>query len=192
MTIVLSEKLLTIPEFLAMEWPDDEFDTDYELIGGRVVARQGITSKSHSLIVGRISTALNIFAGDFAGEKQTGLVFPGGSTNLGNPQGKHFPKPDCCFVLKERLPADSPEIAVAPDIVIEVNSPSDTDERRVEKLQMYQQAGVVLIWSIHMLEKYVMVYQLGKTYPTLLTLENELDGGEVLPGFKLKVSKLFE
>jgi hypothetical protein len=38
----------------------------------------------------------------------------------------------------------------------------------------------------------VVVYRTGQDYPSFFTAKDELDGGEVLQGFKLKVSKLFE
>jgi Uma2 family endonuclease len=98
-----------------------------------------------------------------------------------------------CFVLTETCPNDfEGEIPVAPDLVVEVNSPSDTDERRFEKLQAYRESGVKLIWSIHMLEKFVIAYKLGVEYPILYTIKDEIDGGEVLPEFKLPVKSLFE
>lgn len=191
MTTETEAKFLTIQEFKQLEWPDDDAN-DYELIGGRVFPRPAKISAKQGNIASKVSTALSNFAGDFAGEKQTGKVFVGASTNLGNPQGKNFPKPDVCFVLLDRLPPEYDEIPVAPAIVVEVNSPSDTDERRVEKLQAYRQAGVPLIWSIHMLEQFVLVYQIDKPYPSLLTPLDELDGGKILPGFRIKVSDLFK
>src|SRR5690349_4966387 len=191
MRVETAEKLLIVEDFLKLEWPDDD-EADYELIGGRVVPNQGTTSGPHGDIAARIATFLNNFAGITVGEKQTGYAFVGSSTNLGNPQGKFFPKPDVCFVLKDRLPSEFDEIPVAPDIVVEVNSPSDTDERRFEKLQAYQQAGVRLIWSINVLEKFVLVYRADEEYPKLLTAKDELDGGDVVPGFTLKVSTLFQ
>ncbi len=189
MTTEVSEKLYTVEEFLELELPDDE---EYELIGGELV-RQGVTSGKHGDIVSRVSAALSVFGGAMAGEKLKGTVYAGSSTTLGNPKGKNFPKPDVCFVLKGNGPEDfEGPIPVAPDLVVEVNSPSDTDERRFEKLQAYQQAGVKQIWSIHMLERFVIVYSAGEDYPAFLTLKDELGGGEVLPGFKLPVRALFE
>ncbi len=193
MTTETSEKLYTVEEFLNLEWPDDD-ENEYELIGGRIVANlQGSSSGFYGDVSGRICTEFNNFAGSTAGEKRTGTAFVGSSTTLGQPQGKNNPKPDVCFVLKGRAPENfSGPIPVAPDIVVEVNSPSDTDERRFEKLQAYQQAGVALIWSVHLLEKFVVVYSKNELYPRFFTLNDELDGSDVLPGFKLKVRALFD
>jgi Uma2 family endonuclease len=194
MTLEVTEKLYTIEEFLEIEFPDEDdsdFD-DLELIEG-VIVRRGTTSGKHADIVIRVGTALNNFAGHSADEKRTGTVYAGASTNLGNPKGKNFPKLDVCFVLKETCPNDfEGEIPVAPDLVVEVNSPSDTEERKFEKLQAYQQSGVKIIWSIHMLEKFVVAYKAGQDYPNFYTLKDEIDGGAVLPGFKLPVKTLFD
>lgn len=197
----VSEKLYTIAEFLALEWPEGDEDEEYELIRGRIVAKQGTTSKQHSDIAGRIATALNNFAG-FSSSVPIGKVLVGSSTTLGQPlsKGTFMPKPDVCFVLNENNSPTSDDaseiqenlITVTPDIVVEINSPSDTDERRFQKLQAYQEAGVKLIWSIHMLEKFVVVYRVGEPEPEFVTISGELDGGAVLPGFKLAVKLLFQ
>jgi len=189
----LATKLYTVAEFLNLEVADED-EEDYELIGGRIVAKsQGSTSATHGEIASLISYYLQAYAGVGAGEKRLGKVYDAVSTNLGQPTGLSMPKPDVCFVLKGRTPDKfAGPIPVAPDLVVEVNSPSDTEERRYEKLVAYQEAGVSLIWTIYVLEKYVMVYRKGEPYPQLFNLKDELDGGEVLPGFKLAVSKLFE
>jgi Uma2 family endonuclease len=59
---------------------------------------------------------------------------------------------------------------------------------------MYRAAGVKLLWNIYLLENFVLVYELNKpgTRRVFLESENELTGGDVLPGFKVSVAKLFE
>jgi Uma2 family endonuclease len=197
MSITFEEKIYTIAELLAFEPSDDEdseyeLDEDIELIEG-VIVRRGTTGAKHAEITITVGTALNVFGGKAAGSNRLGTIYSGATTDLGNPKGKNAPKPDVCFVSLAQFP-DSFEgiITVAPDLVVEVNSPSDTEERKFEKLQAYHHAGVKIIWSIHMLEKFVLVYKLGEAYPKLFNLADELDGGDVLPGFKLAVKSLFE
>jgi Uma2 family endonuclease len=198
MTVETLEKIYTVEEFFAFELAENAEETDYEfdealeLIEG-VTVRKGTTNAKHGNIAAKIVIALGGFNGETSGEERFGKIYVGVSTDLGNPKGIHAPKPAVCFVSKEQSP-DNFEgiIPVAPDLVVEVNSPSDTDERRFEKLQAYQQSGVKLIWSVHMLEKFVLVYKLGEPYPKLLTLADELEGATVLPVFKLAVKSLFE
>ncbi len=193
MTTALSEKICSVPEFLKLDWTDAD-ENEYELIEGQIVVKlQGSTSGKHADVVVRLSTALDTFGGVSAGEKRPGKVYAGASTTLGQPEGLNLPKPDVCFVIKGNGPEtfDGP-LPVAPDLVIEVNSPSDTDERRVAKLRAYQQAGVSLVWSVSLAEEFVIVYSKNKPFPQLFNIEDELDGDEVLPGFRLRVKALFK
>jgi Uma2 family endonuclease len=188
-------KLYTVPEFLAFletAAPETDDDTEYELIGGQIMSRQGHTSGRHGKLVTAIATRLDVFGGFYAGEKQLGTVYSGASCTLNGENGINYPKPDVCFVLNGRTPPDfTGPIPVAPDLAVEVWSPSDTDEIRNAKIREYRAAGVRLIWSIYMLEEFVAVYRLNQ--PRLL-LDNdaELDGGDVLPGFKLPLGVLFK
>ncbi len=183
----VSEKLYTVEEFLKLEWPDDD-DNEYELIGGRIVAR-GSTSGKHGEIVFRLSS----FLGNYLQTNPIGRGFVEASCFLGQLEGINYVKPDVCFVQAERIPAKfRGPIPVAPDLVVEVWSPSDSTEIIQDKIEAYQAAGVKLIWSVYILHKFVIVHQLGQERRAFLELDDELDGQDVLPGFKLKVNTLFE
>ncbi len=189
----LGEKLYTVEEFLNLNLPDDD-DNEYELIRGRLVAKpKGGVSGEHGDMVARITTELNVFAGVRAGEKSLGKVYSGASSNLGLSQGRSYVEPDVCFVLKDRTPPKfKGPIPVAPDLVIEVWSPSDTTEKIQNKIEAYLEAGVRLIWSVYLLSKFVLVYRLNEPDLKLLNLKDELDGEDVIPGFKVAVRNLFE
>lgn len=103
--------------------------------------------------------------------------------------------PDFSFVAKGRAPEKfRGPIPVAPDLIAEVISPSDTLEDVHRKIAMYRAAGVKLLWNIYLLENFVIVYELDKPGARRVFLEppDELTGCDVLPGFKVSVSKLFE
>lgn len=189
MTTEISEKLYTVEEFLDLNLPDNEVE-DYELIGGRIVAKSsGAISGEHSRIVGRLSQYLN----NYLDTNPIGTCYPEGASTLGRPKGSNFVRPDVCFVAKGRTPAKfKGPIPVAPDLVIEVNSPSDNNETMQEKVDAYLEAGVRLVWSLYMVQKFLVVYRSGERKRSILDLDEELDGEDVLPGFKLPVSKLFE
>jgi Uma2 family endonuclease len=190
MSTEVGEKLYTIPEFLAIEWPEDD-ENEYELIKGRIVAKtSGSTSAKHGRIVGKLSQYLN----NFLDSSLLGKLYAEASCTLDKPDGINYPKPDVSFVAKGRTPEDfDGPIPVAPDLIIEVWSPSDDTETIQNKIEAYQQAGVRLIWGVYMVHKYVIVYKLNDPDIKLFNSYNGiLDGGEVLPGFELPVSKLFE
>lgn len=102
--------------------------------------------------------------------------------------------PDVSFVSKEKLPINWRTYPnIAPDLAIEVTSPSDKDYEIEAKVAEYLRAGVNLVWVIHPFSRTIDVYQLpdGLIRQTLGG-NSELDGAPVLPGFKLAISKIFD
>ncbi len=105
-------------------------------------------------------------------------------------------RPDVAFVSTSRWPADRPfsvtENAweVAPDLAIEVVSPTDRVEELTDKLFDYFAAGVRCVWIIHPFQKFIEVYDTLKSCRGL-TAEDELGGGDILPGFRINVGSLF-
>src|SRR5262245_39565484 len=102
MSTEVGEKLYTIPEFLAIEWPEDD-ENEYELIKGRIVAKtSGSTSAKHGRIVGKLSQYLN----NFLDSSSLGKLYVEASCTLDKPDGINYPKPDVSFVAKGRTPDD--------------------------------------------------------------------------------------
>jgi Uma2 family endonuclease len=101
--------------------------------------------------------------------------------------------PDLVFIRKERL---TPElgtagfISVPPDLVVEVLSPSDVSYEVDRRVQDYLSAGVKLVWVVHPQSRSVHVYRPGGQ-GVILSERDELDGEEVLPGFRLPVREIF-
>ena len=97
------------------------------------------------------------------------------------------------FLASTQLPTKfNGPIPALPELVAEINSPTDTTERIHDKIEIYRKAGVRLIWSIFLLDEYVLAYRMGQPDKQYLGLDDELDGGEVLPGFQLRVRQLFD
>lgn len=98
--------------------------------------------------------------------------------------------PDVAFVRTDRL-TDAPRIdgyyPVAPDLAIEVLSPTDAPRKVRAKVLNYLQAGTT-VWLIDPVDRLVEVYVPGKP-AVLLDVTGTLNGGEVLPGFSLPVNQ---
>lgn len=105
--------------------------------------------------------------------------------------------PDTAFVLAERLPArDTPEWdgfwRLAPELVAEVASPSQTSQEIAAKARVWLNAGVLLVWIIWPARRQVDVWQPGSDQPVAtLNLGDALDGLDVLPGFSYPLAELF-
>ena len=81
--------------------------------------------------------------------------------------------------------------ATAPVVLIEVLSPSNTKKQLRDKVKEYFTAGVRVVWVVDPADRSVTVLtSLNQGQPLRET--SELDGGDVLPGFKCQVLELFQ
>ncbi len=104
--------------------------------------------------------------------------------------------PDVAFISFERLPEgkrpQEPIPDLAPDLAVEVLSKGNTKAEMARKLREYFASGTRLVWLVDPKSKTVRVH----TGPTpkqskVLTADQALDGGEVLPEFSVPVRDLF-
>lgn len=102
--------------------------------------------------------------------------------------------PDVAYVSWGRVPGQrvpsEPAPIMAPDLAVEVLSVSNTRGEMARKLDEYLDARVSLIWMVDPETRRVTVYA-GNTQGIMVPESAILDGGEVLPGFSLPVSKIF-
>lgn len=105
-------------------------------------------------------------------------------------------QPDLAFVSAGRWPLDRPiplrrdAWDVVPDLAVEIVSPTDRAEDLLGKVHEYFQAGVRLVWVVYPIERCIHVYE-RRDRIRVVTETGELDGGEVLPGFRLSIDLLF-
>lgn len=102
--------------------------------------------------------------------------------------------PDVSFIAWEHLPGgefpEKPIPDLAPDLAIEILSPSNTKKEMARKLRDYFKGGTQLVWLIQPRTQTAEVY----TSPTerrRIGKDGTLDGGPVLPGFRLTLKELF-
>ncbi|GDY20808.1 hypothetical protein LBMAG56_21540 [Verrucomicrobiota bacterium] len=104
-------------------------------------------------------------------------------------------EPDVSFVSKERLktilPVKEKLFHGAPDLAVEVLSPSDSITRTEEKLGLFLMHGTRLAWMIDPKSKTARVYR-SDGESELLRRDRVLTGNSVLPGFRISLSRLFE
>ena len=101
--------------------------------------------------------------------------------------------PDLSFVSRDRIPEGKARVKFftgAPDLAVEVVSPGDTRKEVDEKVEDWLEAGAQAVWVINPKRRGVTVYR-SMTDMTRLAEDDELDGGEVVPGFRCKVSEIF-
>jgi Uma2 family endonuclease len=79
----------------------------------------------------------------------------------------------------------------SPDLAIEILSPGNTVSEIHEKIVEYFANQTRLVWVIHPEEKYVLVYH-SPTPDQFLRIGESLVGEDVIPGFSLAITTLFQ
>ncbi|MEI6046921.1 MAG: Uma2 family endonuclease [Chloroflexota bacterium] len=175
------EKIYTLKEFATL--PDD--GKRYELKDGRL-CEMPPAGEDHC----RIGNKLNGYLTYYVYQHKLGETY---GADASFKIGDDSLSPDMAFVAAGRLTERGMAvIPLAPDLVLEVVSPGDSRPEVNKKIAKYLKAGVRLCWVIDPRKQTVQVYRWGESEPITLGLEAELDGFEVVSGFKFKVSWLFE
>ncbi len=82
-------------------------------------------------------------------------------------------------------------VDLVPDLVIEVVSPHDSFSYVNEKVRLYLADGVRVIWVVDSQRQRMTVYEPDLERGMELSGDGVLDGGELLPGFKLSLPEIF-
>ncbi len=101
--------------------------------------------------------------------------------------------PDIAFVRRERIEQVGIKKGFrdgAPDLAVEVLSPNDTYEEVSAKVEEWLAAGALAVWIVSPKRRNVTVHR-SLTEATIFSEADELDGGEVVPGFRCKVAEIF-
>lgn len=102
--------------------------------------------------------------------------------------------PDVSFISWDQIPGgefpEEPIPDLYPDLAVEVLSPSNTPREIERKLSEYFAAGCRLAWIVDPKTRTADVYTSSDECQHLRPTQS-LDGGDVLPGFKLSLKELF-
>jgi len=172
-------------------WTDAElthFPKDgrkYELLDGDfLVSPVAIT---HGAVCVRILTLLD----GYVRPRKLGLILDSSIGCRLTP--KCCLSPDVCFVSKARLP-ELTEFGKffqgAPDLVVEVISPSDRRKTIDRKMDLYFEHGARIGWIVNT-KKQVVTVRTAEAERVLSGPRDVLDSGDVLPGFKCKGAEIF-
>ncbi len=156
----------------------------YEYVEGKLIPMAPPTMEH-----GEISMNLSFLLSLHIRENQLGRLYP---ADTDFKLGERLVKPDIAFVSTARLPENKRQASpVAPDIAVEVVSPTDIQYRVIEKAFVYLNAGTRLVWIIEPVGKTVTVYR-SETDIKTFTIDDTLSGEDVVEGFSCQVSQLFE
>jgi Uma2 family endonuclease len=162
-------------------FPDD--GKRRELVDGQVVEWDMANYEHGSLVA-----LLTVLLGIFVRERRLGQLVDADA--LVKVQQSDFDArgADIAFYRRERIPTDrrASATAEAPDLVIEVLSPTDRAAMVEAKVGDWLRAGVPLLWYVNPQTGVTTVYQ--RDSIRRVAADQTLDGGDVLPGFALRMA----
>lgn len=177
-------KLMTAEE---MERLPDDRPGRYDLIDGELIWMPPPGEEHGDCIVNIL-----IPVGTFARPTELGRVYSDTGFVLGRDPDQVV-SPDVAFIRTSRLDPTRNRrgyFRVAPDFAVEIVSPSDYPLILERKVAKYLAANVPLLWVVYPDRRRVRVLAAGRE-PQEFGEGDVLDGGEVLPGFRLPVSDIF-
>ena len=177
-------QLMTADELLAL--PRDGFRS--ELVNGEL-KKMSPAGHNH----GRLTMRLALPLGLYVQKRSLGEVYAAetGFRLSSNPDTVRAP--DIAFVRQDRVNAVGTGKGYwpgAPDLAVEVLSPSDTVGEVEEKVSEWLTAGTIEVWVISPKLHTVTVYRSPHDV-SVLTANDMLEGGDVLPGFQIEVKAIF-
>jgi Uma2 family endonuclease len=161
----------------------------YEVVEGQVVEKP-LMGVYELEIASFLQTIMDSFArSNSLGRAVTEMLF------RIDPESTLARRPDVAFIAEQRWPLRrrGPKTAaweVVPDLAVEVISPRNKTLDDLKKLEEYFRAGTRMVWIVLPNVDKVYVYE-SPTAVTILALGDTLDGGAVLPGFRLPLRTLF-
>jgi Uma2 family endonuclease len=183
--MVARQKPLTAEEYLKL--PDDP-GTRHELVRGELV-EVGFATAVPGWIVGLIFELLT----EFVRRENLGVVFGDGVGYIVTRNPDSVRGPDVSFVSAKRVA----EVGIpngnwpfAPDLAVEVFSPGDRRKRLQAKIRDYLGGGSRLVWVVWPTTRSLTAYSVDGLVRTFGP-NDELEGGDVLPGFRVRVADLF-
>ena len=180
---------VTADNFLEVANLPEYADQNIELVEGEIVTMP-TTNRDHARVMGLLATLV----GPFIRHHQLGDIFIGDAGVIleRNAYGRDTVRGlDFAFISKDRLPqlGESNLLDIAPDLAIEVISPSNSAADMHRKVDQLLDAGTRQVWVVYPDSRDVDVH----TADGAITYRegDSISGGDILPGFEIAVADIF-
>ncbi len=188
--MVIQQNLYTVDDLWAMESDPAYEHRKFYLIDG-VLYEDEMPTRPHARLQVRI--------GHFLYEYEVGFGLGEVTTECGfHPPEKRYTAllSDVAFQRFDQLPDPPPEryVPKMPDLAVEIQSPSDSMSKLLQKARAYLENGTTIVWLVQPKRHGVTVCRLGEdgAIHSEFKRQGDLLGGyDSMPGFELEVSKIF-
>lgn len=184
--------MATGPLLDELENPPSHWNPDslYEVINGERVEVAGMAAYAGSL-----ASILAGMINQIAMPKKLGIAVMEVLFDFG--PGRSHRRPDVAYMKWDRWQSqpnpqqDPPAWKMAPNLAIEMISPSNTAEEIQLKIIDYFEAGVELVWVFYPRQECCQVNE-SLNASVILHRGDELSAGSILPAFRIKLTDLFD
>jgi Uma2 family endonuclease len=181
--MVTQPKLYTVEEFEQFIALPENRERYFELINGEIVEK-AMPTREHGKLTMHIAGPMFIFT------QANNLPTPEVEVRYRVPDDDHNSRqPDLSFSLDPTI-VKKGAVPGMPDLAVEVKSPDDTYKEMRERAEYYLANGTRIVWLVYPEKRLIEVFRLNGD-SEFFTENDLLDGGDVLPGFTLKVSEVF-
>ncbi|HLY30360.1 MAG TPA: Uma2 family endonuclease [Ktedonobacterales bacterium] len=142
---------------------------------------------------GKVAMTLSGYVTHYVQSKKLGSVYAAETGFLIARNPDTVRAPDFAFIQASRVtPATEAAfwIPVIPDLVVEVVSSGDRPKAVAEKVNMWLDVGVQLVWVVYPAQREVSAHRPGQPEQRL-SVGDMLDGSDVISGFTLPVAEIF-
>ncbi len=187
--MVMKRQVISAEGFLKIVGSPEYGDRIVELVEGEIVEMPKPTG-----LHGQITFLLSLKIGNYVVDNRLGVVTASetGFVLERNPDGRDTVRGlDIAFIRGARVPAALPDqlLDMAPDLAVEVISPSNEAADIHHKIRQLLAAGTTLVWIVYPSTRTVDVHS--QSGATTLEGDDRLSGGDVLPGFEIPVREIF-
>lgn len=170
-----------------------KFSERVELFKGKILKMTPAPNLAHQ----RVSRIIGTLLVNFLAKKTCEVFYAPFDVRLENKKADELVKtvvqPDIC-VICDLTKLDQKGCNGAPEIVIEILSPGNSQKEMKAKFDLYQEAGVLEYWLVQPIDEVVWQYQLenGKFINHRPLIEGDFIESKVVEGIKIAVSDIFK
>ena len=171
----------------------DEFN-HLEVVNGEWVGLEGLPEEMTGEEHGHIEFKFILALGNHVVENKLGRLYPGDVDFVldGEPDDIRLKREaDVAFVQTERVQKTTGYFYGAPDLAIEIVSPTQYRPEMLSKAAEYLQHGTQEVWLVFPREQQIEVHRPDRA-PKIYGVGDTIPGGDLLPGFELAVAAVFD
>lgn len=183
-----TKQKMTVDEFLDFCDRPENANSTFELIRGEVFPVPN-PALLHGVVCNNIATELTLYARKqrkgFVATNDSGVVVERDPDSIIGPDVAYYEHFEKYRDVRPKKPAESP-----PVLAVEVLSPSDSFRQMSNKIKMYLDGGVKVVWLVDSDEETISVYRPNEHWK-VFAADQQLTGDPELPGFSHRVSDFF-